>query len=64
MDGAGCRVALQLAPTKNKDSLFWLFRLLLSWALLTSVCVRGHGLSTASTCPSCGAAHEDETNIL
>ena len=61
MDGAACHAALRVASHKEEASLLCG---LLAGALGTSARVCGRGLRTASTCPFCGAAHEDEAHVL
>ena len=60
-DGLACRAAMRVAPTELGRSLL---RGLMVAALRTATRVSGHGMRTNSTCPHCGAAHEDEVHDL
>ena len=61
VDGAACHSALQVAS--NEKEAFLLCGLL-AGALWTSARVCGLGLRMPSTCPFCGATHEDTTHVL
>ena len=60
-DGPACRAAPRAASTELEKSLL---RGLLAGAMWTAARVSGHGMRANSTCPHCGAAHEDEAHVL
>ena len=60
-DGPACRTALRAASTELEKSLL---RRLMARAMWTAAKVSGRGTRTKSACPHCGAAHEDEVDVL
>ena len=61
VDAPACRVALRAAPTEWEKSLP---RGLMAGALWTAARVSGHSMRTNSARPYCGAAHDDEVQVL
>ena len=60
-NGEACRPALLAASTELEKSLL---RTLLAGAMWTAARVSGHGMRANAACPHCGAAHEDEAQVL